>query len=47
MRLLFDQGIPVPLRTYLPTHTVETAYERGWVGLSNGDLCEPSARCGC
>jgi predicted nuclease of predicted toxin-antitoxin system len=38
MRLLFDQGAPVPLRTHLPTHTVETAYERGWAGLSNGEL---------
>jgi hypothetical protein len=38
MRLLFDQGTPVPLRNHLPGHTVETAYERGWAGLSNGEL---------
>ena len=38
MRLLFDQGTPVPLRNHLPGHTVETAYERGWAGLLNGDL---------
>lgn len=38
MKLLFDQGTPVPLRTHLPHHAVETAYERGWADLSNGDL---------
>ena len=38
MRILFDQGVPVPLRRTLTGHTVETAYERGWSNLSNGDL---------
>jgi len=38
MRLLFDQGTPVPLRDHLPRHAVETAYERGWQDLKNGDL---------
>lgn len=38
MRLLFDQGTPVPLRNHLPGHTIETAHERGWGDLSNGDL---------
>ena len=38
MKLLFDQGTPVPLRTYLSNHTVETAYERGWSQLKNGEL---------
>ena len=38
MRVLFDQGTPVPLRTFLPTHEVETAYERGWSTLENGQL---------
>jgi predicted nuclease of predicted toxin-antitoxin system len=38
MKLLFDQGTPVPLRDYLPHHTVETAYEKGWSNLKNGDL---------
>jgi len=38
MKILFDQGTPVPLRNHLPGHTVETAYERGWGGLSNGEL---------
>ena len=38
MQVLFDQGTPVPLRRYLPGHSVDTAYERGWSQLANGDL---------
>ena len=35
MRVLFDQGTPVPLRRRLKDHRVETAYERGWSNLRN------------
>ncbi len=38
MRILFDQGTPVPLRSALAAHHVETAYERGWATLGNGEL---------
>ena len=38
MRILFDQGTPVPLRAALSGHTVATAYERGWSSLQNGEL---------
>ncbi|MBI2890735.1 MAG: hypothetical protein HYY13_08115 [Nitrospirae bacterium] len=38
MRILFDQGTPVPLRKLLNPHQVETAFERAWNTLSNGDL---------
>jgi hypothetical protein len=38
MRLLFDQGTPVPLRSVLSSHTVMTVYEKGWSHASNGDL---------
>jgi hypothetical protein len=38
MRILFDQGTPVPLRALLTRHNVTTAYERGWSELQNGDL---------
>lgn len=37
-RVLFDQGTPVPLRQYLPAHSVSTAFELGWTSLKNGDL---------
>ena len=38
MRILFDQGTPVPLKEYLPGHSVTTAYELGWSTLRNGEL---------
>ena len=38
MKILFDQGTPVPLRRYLHPHTVDTSAERGWATLQNGDL---------
>ena len=38
MRILFDQGTPVPLSRALLSHTVETAFELGWAKLENGDL---------
>lgn len=38
MRVLFDQGTPVPLRHALTAHVVSTAYEMRWSALSNGDL---------
>jgi len=38
VRILFDQGTPAPLRDHLPGHSVETAYEKGWSALRNGEL---------
>lgn len=38
MLILFDQGTPVPLRSFLVGHTVKTAAHQGWSTLSNGDL---------
>ncbi len=41
MRILFDQGTPVPLRRYLTMpagHTVDTVFERRWSILANGVL---------
>ena len=38
MRVLFDQGTPVPLRQSLSEHNVSTAYELGWATLKNGEL---------
>lgn len=38
MKVLFDQGTPAPLRHALAGHLVETAYERGWSRLQNGEL---------
>lgn len=38
MRILFDQGTPLPIAAYLREHTVRTAIEEGWDTLGNGDL---------
>ena len=38
MKILFDQGTPVPLRAKLLGHEVDTAYEKGWANIQNGDL---------
>lgn len=38
MRILFDQGTPVAIRSSLSKHVVRTAYEEGWSTLSNGEL---------
>jgi predicted nuclease of predicted toxin-antitoxin system len=38
MRILFDQGTPVPLRHSLAAHSVATAFEMGWSDLENGEL---------
>lgn len=46
MRILFDQGTPLPLRQALPHHEVDTAYERGWAKLKNGELLDAAERDG-
>jgi len=46
MKILFDQGTPVPLRRHLLGHTVTTAYEQGWSGLSNGKLLDAAEQAG-
>jgi predicted nuclease of predicted toxin-antitoxin system len=38
MRILFDQGTPLPLREWLAAHRVETARQHGWSELLNGNL---------
>jgi hypothetical protein len=38
--ILFDHGTPAPLRRLLPCHQIDTAWERGWEALANGDLLD-------
>ena len=40
MKILFDHGTPAPLRRDLHGHAVDTAKERGWDRLGNGDLLD-------
>jgi hypothetical protein len=46
VRVLFDQGTPVPLRNLLGNNQVETAFERGWHTLTNGQLLAAAERDG-
>lgn len=46
MRILFDQGTPVPLRRHLPVHSVTTAFEQGWSDLANGELLDTAEQSG-
>ena len=38
MRVLFDHCTPRPLRRYLTSHEVKTAYQMGWARIVNGKL---------
>ena len=40
MKVLFDHSTPAPLRDYLTEHAVDTAAEKGWAELTNGDLLD-------
>ena len=40
MKILLDHDNLRPLRRHLPEHTVDTANEKGWSQLRNGDLLE-------
>jgi predicted nuclease of predicted toxin-antitoxin system len=40
VKILFDQGTPVPLRKHLAEHEVVTAFEKTWSHLKNGELLQ-------
>jgi hypothetical protein len=46
VRILFDQGAPAPLRSYLSAHQVSTAFELNWGALKNGDLLSEAEAAG-
>ena len=46
VRILFDQGTPVPLRRQLLSHIIDTTFERGWSTLGNGQLLESAEQGG-
>ncbi len=46
MFVLFDQGTPVPIRPFLKEHTVQTAAQRGWDKLRNGELLKAAEDAG-
>ena len=40
MRILLDHNVPRPLKNSLPGHDTDTAAERGWQELHNGELLD-------
>ena len=46
MRILFDQGIPAPLISFLAGHTVTKAKDMGWNELTNGELLAAAEEAG-
>jgi hypothetical protein len=46
MRILFDEGTPWPLRSFLIGHDVSTAKREGWAGVENGFLIEAAETAG-
>ena len=45
MKVLFDQGTPLPLRNHL-SHSIDTVAELGWSALENGELLDRAESCG-
>jgi hypothetical protein len=46
MRIVFDQGVPKPLRAHLRGHFVQTSRELGWPILTNGRLLAAAEEAG-
>lgn len=46
MRIVFDQGVPKPLRARLRGHFVQTSRELGWPRLTNGKLLTAAEEAG-
>jgi hypothetical protein len=47
LKIVFDQGVPVPLRSRLLVgHEVYTAYELTWSTLKNGELLSAADKAG-
>lgn len=40
MRILLDESVPVQVRNAVPHHSVSTAVEMGWRGISNSELLD-------
>lgn len=46
MLVLFDQGRPVPLRSFLSGHRIRTAAEQQWTTLENGQMLDAAEAAG-
>ena len=46
MRILLDESVPVQIRDALYDHSVSTAVEMDWRGISNGELLDRAEAAG-
>jgi hypothetical protein len=46
MRILFDQGTPVPISGFLTGHVISISADLGWDQLRNGELLAVAERSG-
>jgi hypothetical protein len=46
VRILLDESVPVQVRHALYDHSVSTAVEMGWRGISNGELLDRAEAAG-
>jgi hypothetical protein len=46
VKILFDQGVPLPLREELTGLEITTAYREGWSNLGNGELLAAAEKAG-
>jgi len=46
VKILFDQGVPLPLRDGLSSLEIMTAYREGWSNLGNGELLTAAEQAG-
>ena len=46
MRILFDHGTPLPLRSFLTGHSITRTQDMGWDRLSNGELLTAAEQAG-
>ncbi len=46
MRILLDECVPVQISRALPGHSVRSAQQMGWTGLSNGELLDLAEQAG-
>ena len=46
MRIVFDQGVPKPLRAHLKGHYIQTSKELSWPLLENGQLLSAAENAG-
>lgn len=40
MKIIFDENVPLPLRSYFKGHSVSTVQQQGWAGVENGKIIQ-------